>query len=183
MTMIKRISVDWMDGYANTPRFIVELDNPEAAMWPKSTEPAWFNCKGVHLAPYFDDVIRPYFYSDGEPCQGFGGAEFSGIMMDTGKPFKYRGAWSSRAACVNAAFPEDKVVDVSVGYRATAVCAYAFIQAWRAPCATCDFGLAWIDNGDQGEILLPTRHGQLKNMRGVKSVRHLGWAAGRSSGA
>ena len=176
--MIKRISVDWMDGWANNPTFKVELDNPDAKTWPRSDVKAWFNRDGIHLAPYFDDVLRAYFYSTGQPCDGFGGAEFSGIMMDTGEPFKYRGAWSSRAACVNAKFPDDKVVDVTIGYCATAVCAYAFIQAWRAQRATCDFGLAWVDDGDQGEILLPTRNGQLKSMGGVKSVRHLGWAAG-----
>jgi hypothetical protein len=152
------LSVNWMDGYGNSPNF--ELSGVE----PREAASPYEKRGGLHRRNHGDFV--EYFYTDGNPTDGFGGATFEGQLV-TGEAFKYRGAWSSRAACVNKLWPEDPVVDVSCGYRATAVCARVLVNEWARGHATGEygFGLAVVGSGDsnEGGIILPTRRGELKH--------------------
>ena len=150
------IKIDWMDNCGNNPRIKIEgLDSGLAAkLQPK----VWEKRKGLHRCNQHPFVR--YFYSDGQPCSGFGGATFEGTLTD-GTPFKYEGAWSSRAGRINEMWPESKIVDVDVGHMATAVDAAWFLNLWREQ--PTDFGLVWISDGRES-ILRPTRNGgQLKN--------------------
>jgi hypothetical protein len=168
--MIKNVTVDWMDGYANNPRFIVELDCPMPA-YPGHDDPVWTrHGDGLHTAEVGGIVF--YFYTDGKPCEGFGGRRFIGTFTN-GDSFNYKGAWSSRAACVNdLGHPfAPSVVDVTIGYCSTAV-NWADMSDWWYNHPDCGFGLCRVDDGDNGAILLPTRDGKLKNEDGVISQYH-----------
>jgi hypothetical protein len=167
--MIKNVKVDWMDEWGNDPRFIVELDckMPE---WPGEDDPVWTRYEpGYHVAVVGDIVF--YFYTNGKPTDGYGGRPFIGTFANGGG-FSYRGAWSSRAACINGIKPEDSapfVVDVVIGHCATSIDAQKLLDWYLENRYTCDFRLAMVDNGDQGEILLPARmDGSLKNTDRVK---------------
>ena len=116
------IKIDWMKRWANSPRIIVEGVNvPE---YPSETDPIWEKSPdGLHLARKGDFAF--YFFSDGKPTEGFGGRRFAGTFKD-GTTFEYRGAWSSRAGCINAAIDKgnltgEPIVDVVVGSYSTAV--------------------------------------------------------------
>lgn len=164
--MITSLRVDWMKGYANDPRWIVELDT--ADFWPDEDIPGWVNKGGIHTFELFDTVA--YFYSDGKPTDGFAGRRMAGTFMD-GTKFEYRGGWSSRAGCVNATrYPGDWIVDVSCGYRACAVRWVDVLDFWRAH-PELDFGLAQVDcHGEK--LLQPTRNGQVKNPDYAKVILH-----------
>lgn len=165
---IVQVTVDWMENWANDPRFEVTLDSKN--VWPLRTEAVWRKFGGIHLTVTGDDVAH-YFYSDGKPTQGFGGAEFSGTLVD-GTPFVYSGAWSSRASVVNRAVAgEDwlRVVDCTLLHGSDcpgsgAVWASELVAYWRGIRSFVPWGLAWVDVGDHAPILLPTRaDGSLKN--------------------
>lgn len=158
--MIKNVKVDWVDGYANDPSFVVELDGPLPA-YPSKDEPVWERFEdGFHVA-YTGSVVR-YFYTDGKPTQGFGGRPFVGTFQN-GDSFSYRGAWSSRAGCINALEGISlRIVDVSIGHVATAVVS-ADLYNWWVRNPDCGFGLAWVTQPDSEMVLLPTRDGKLKN--------------------
>lgn len=94
-----------------------------------------------------------YFYSDGNPCGGFGGSTFEG-RLTTGESFKYQGAWSSRAAVVNALWPENPIVDVVCGFRGIGMTVHQLFELYQQ-CESVDFGLCALDNDDRGVILAP----------------------------
>lgn len=176
MTRIAKVSVDWMEGWANDPTFRVTLcDTPEKVQfWPAEDEASWIkHPSGIHFAPciVLGAPQVAYFYTDGKPTQGYGGRRFAGTFLD-GSRFEYRGAWSSRAACVNRAFPDSRIVDVSIGNCATAVLASQLIQWFKEHREELDFGLAWVDTGDDAPILLPTRDSETKN-RDQRILKHI----------
>ena len=161
---IARVWVDWRDFYGNlAPEFHVEMKEKPIHFWPEDTDPAWINLNGIHIAIGMYTV--PYFYSDGKPTHGFAGRIFSGTFTN-GDYFSYKGAWSSRAACINKVFPVCPIVDVIIGNRATAVYADDLIQWVTENRNKVDFGLAWVDDGDCAPILQPTRNGMLKSKTG-----------------
>lgn len=162
MNAIKSIQVDWMEGWGNDPHFIVEMEKPVESHFPSMFSKVWTRfADGMHVAEHTDSPLVSYFYSDGKPCDGFGGAVFKGMLKD-GTPFEYKGAWSSRAACVNALDYKTKVVDVTIGMRACAINARDFVDFFKANRENLDFGLAWVDVGDRELICLPTYRGELK---------------------
>lgn len=156
---IKNITIDWMEGWANDPRIIVELEHNQV-MWPDANTPVWHEENGFHIA-VLGSVVR-YFYTDGKPTEGFGGRLFQGTFWN-GDGFSYRGAWSSRAACINACDTLPKIADVVIGSYATGMLVSDICSWFNKNRESCGFGLAWVDDGDMGTILLPTRNGELKN--------------------
>lgn len=155
--MITNIAINWMDGFSNNPSIKIESD--QKVEWPNSDRPVWAKyASGIHVAQLPGSDFVHYFYTDGKPTEGFGGRLFEGRFRDTGDSFRYRGAWSSRAACVNAEMSEGlQVVDVTCDYLATAVRASALIAAWRKM-QNPGFGFAWVDTGDAAPILMPVRN-------------------------
>jgi hypothetical protein len=132
--MTVNIKVDWMKRWANSPRIIVEgIKAPE---YPRETDPIWEKSPdGLHLARKGDFAF--YFVTDGKPTDGYGGRRFAGTFKD-GTTFEYRGAWSSRAGCINQAISKgeltgDYIVDVIVGSCATAVNLSFIDRQWDFP--------------------------------------------------
>lgn len=169
---IKGITIDWMERWANSPRIIVKLDR-EQAMWPDVDTPSWIMREGMHIA-ILGSVVA-YFYTDGKPTQGFGGRIFQGTFLN-GDVFSYRGAWSSRAACINGTAGMPKIVDVVIGNCSTGIFASSIIGFYKEHRDTLPFGLAWVDSGDTGWTLEPTRDGELKQTglsRGTRIVQHI----------
>lgn len=154
--MITNIRIDWMENCANDPRIIIESDKP--VDYPNKDMPVWIRYgSSIHVAQVPGSDFVHYFNTDGKPCDGFGGRIFEGRFKDTGESFKYRGAWSSRAACVNAKmFAGQQIVDVSCGYHSTAVRAHILINAWRKM-KNPGFWFAWVDSSDLAPILMPIK--------------------------
>lgn len=155
-----KVTINWMEGMGNNPDFHIEMELP---LYPKATEPVWEQRDGLHRADS-GDVVR-YFFNDmsGAATHGFGGAEFKGTFKD-GTAFCYRGAWSSRAGCVNREWPDSKIVDVAINKSvASGIKAQAIIDHWRQYKPT--WGLAWCHHTDGEVVLEPTRNGQVKNPR------------------
>lgn len=150
-----RVSVDWMEQWANEPRFLITGVEPPT--WPASTELAWERLSNMHRCDRGPFTL--YFWTDGKPTNGFGGSTFKGRMQD-GTPFEYVGAWSSRAGVVNVLWPDRKVVDVTVGYVATAIQADEIVRWWREN--RPEWGLAWVTDYAGEVVLAPTRDGDLK---------------------
>ena len=67
------IEVNWMDGWANNPEFVVSATDYSG--WPRMHEPAWEKRQSFHRADRGAFVC--YFYTDGKPTTGFGGASAS----------------------------------------------------------------------------------------------------------
>lgn len=122
------VEIDWMRGFSNSPRVILKgIKVPE---YPSKTDPLWEKLEnGIHVARKGDFVF--YFYTDGNPTDGFAGRVFEGTFKD-GSTFKYKGAWSSRAGCVNRVY-RDQIVDVVVGHIATAVTLEFLDRIWNLP--------------------------------------------------
>lgn len=160
---MKKITVDWRDEFANGPDFVIEGDPvfSESMQWRKQD--------GIHLRLHPEGVAE-YFYSDGQPTHGYGGRKFEG-ELEGGERFCYKGAWSSRAGCVNEVFPETPVVDVRWGHHSTAIPVRALLEwhLWNKP----SWGIALVRNTRSGEITVePTRGGSLKNEDYVHVVHH-----------
>ena len=111
-----KININWMKGFGNSPR--IDLEGIKVPEYPSESDPIWEKLSnGLHVARKGHFVF--YFYSDGKPTEGFGGRRFAGTFMD-GTKFEYKGAWSSRAGCVNPVY-RDQIVDVTVGHLSAAV--------------------------------------------------------------
>jgi hypothetical protein len=140
------IKIDWMKRWANSPRIIVE--DIKVPNYPIENYPIWEKSPdGLHLARKGDFAF--YFFSDGKPTEGYGGRRFAGTFKD-GTKFEYVGAWSSRAGCINAAIARgeltgDHIVDVVVGYCATAVNLPFIDRHW-------DFPYEFMRKGDRNEF-------------------------------
>jgi hypothetical protein len=164
-----RIKINWMEKLGNHPRInLTDCTVPDdgGRVYERRGN-------GLHRRDHDDGWVR-YFYTDGQPCGGFGGATFSGTLT-TGEHFEYRGAWSSRAACINALWPEDPIVDVDCGYMATAVTVRKLLMAWAEQMTSVwapDFGFAVVLDGDHGPILQPTRNGKLKMKAPYEEIVH-----------
>lgn len=121
-----KININWMKGFGNSPR--IELQGIKVPEYPSKTDPIWEKLSnGLHVARKGDFVF--YFYTDGRPTEGFGGRMFEGTFKD-GTTFSYKGAWSSRAGCVNPVY-HDQIVDVTVGSIATAVTLEFLDRNWN----------------------------------------------------
>jgi hypothetical protein len=123
--MSATVKIDWMKGWGNAPRIILEgIKVPE---YPAETDPIWEKLSnGLHVAR--KGVFVFYFYSNGKPTEGYGGRRFAGTFKE-GTTFEYKGAWSSRAGCVNPVY-NDPIVDVVVGSIATAVTVEFLDSIW-----------------------------------------------------
>lgn len=159
MTTVK---IDWMKNWANSPR--IELLGIKVPTYPAENDPIWQKtADGLHIAR--KGVFAFYFYSNGKPTEGFGGRRFAGTFMD-GTTFEYKGAWSSRAGCINAAVQAgdlhgDYIVDVVVGSCATAV-----DSSWLLAVAVDqDIDLTF-KNWDTEPVLEPTHKGLMKGDEG-----------------
>ena len=154
------ITINWMEGWVNNPHiYIVGAEMPKHE---HEDMPAWEKRDGIHVSVQ-GDFVR-FFHTYGQPTHGFGGARFAGTFKD-GAKFEYRGAWSSRAGCVNELFPELMVVDVHFRPQGIAghIRAEALIE-WRRQHPECDWGLAWLTETSGEKCLRPTRNGgQFKN--------------------
>lgn len=158
MTTVK---IDWMQRWANSPRIILEgIRVPE---YPSETDPIWQKLdNGLHVAQKGNFVF--YFYSDGKPTEGYGGRRFAGTFQD-GTTFEYRGAWSSRAGCVNEAVRrgqfDNYIVDVVVGSCACAVTA-SFLHT-----LDLHYGVEWMyKDWDTEPVLEPAYLGRFKGDEG-----------------
>lgn len=181
------IEIDWHDKFANLPDFVV-FDHPPPR-WPEMRDAVWLEREGVHRADLHDGRVA-YFYTDGRPIHGFGGARFCGTFVD-GRSFEYTGAWSSRAGVVNAYYPESPIVDVicavpspgggNVVRTHSALRAQILIDWWRE--ANPSWGLVWAKTNDGERILLPTRDGQYGIKPGVTRFAELELIARRPHGA
>ena len=177
-----KVSVNMREGYANTPDFVVS----NIGIYKRPTYP-WYECAGIHRCDEASGLVH-YFYTDGKPCQGFGGAIFEGMFYDL-KPFRYQGAWSSRAGCVNQWYPEDPIVDCGIrdarGWLLSgAVTMEALINAIYAQDDLGAFGLALIRDESKEVTLIPTYvkdgkavskstlHGDRKNIRNLWVPSH-----------
>ena len=160
-----KIEIDWLDHLGNSPEILVS--DAYYPGWPAMHKPVWEKRNGVHRADHGQFVH--YFYTDGKPTNGFGGATFSGMLQD-GTPFKYSGAWSSRASVVNMQWPDRRIVDVTLRgqHRAAAMLASELIAWWMAH--ETDWGLAWVTEPSGESQLCPTRNGLLKGWRPPNSV-------------
>jgi hypothetical protein len=134
--MTATIRINWMKSWANSPRIIVE--GIQVPNYPSETDPIWEKTsEGLHLARKGDFAF--YFVTDGKPTDGYDSRRFAGTFKD-GTTFEYMGAWSSRAACVNAAIKRkelagDYIVDVVCGYYChSAAVELSFIdRLWNTP--------------------------------------------------
>lgn len=151
------IRIDWMKGYSNDPSII--LDGIQVPEYPSASDPIWEKRDNLHRAQKGHFVF--YFYTDGKPTKGFGGRIFEGTFMD-GISFCYRGAWSSRASCVNQAWPMNNIVDVVCGSRSTAVTINFLMQLWNATMPKeidiCPIRL----NRNDGYVYMPMHKGYCK---------------------
>lgn len=129
------ISVNWMKGWGNSPR--IEVKGITVPTWPDESTPIWEKSGGFHRA-----IIGPfvfYFYTDGKPTEGYGGRRFAGTFKD-GTTFEYKGAWSSRAGCMNVSFKDHHIVDVSCGHIATGMLVEFVDEHWNFDSAIQLFG-------------------------------------------
>ena len=160
-----KISVDWMDGYVNFPHFMV-LGAPKRAwigLWEKR--------ETLHRRDDPNGFVQ-YFSTDGRPTEGFGGRIFEGELTD-GTAFKYRGAWSSRAAGVNCLWPESPIVDVFTDdHMATAMTVERLITVYLSQTSGEMFRIGVVDDRDMAPILMALdAAGQLrKSMRAYARV-------------
>lgn len=151
------VKIDWMKRWGNSPRIILEgIKVPE---YPSETDPIWQkNADGLHYARKGNFVF--YFYSNGKPTEGYAGRRFVGTFQD-GTTFEYKGAWSSRAGCINAAVEcgdfDSYIVDIVVGSCACAVTA-SFLYTLELP-----IGISWVckDWGNE-PVVEPAYKGKLK---------------------
>lgn len=134
----------------------------EVPKFPEPDFPVWEKFdNGIHLAR--QGAFAHYFYSDGKPTHGYAGRDFRGTFLD-GSTFHYKGAWSSRAGCVNETLVQGErghipvmdtlIVDVeNAGYydQNTAVLARPLIKALNAQ------GISpWLVR-DRNDILIVTK--------------------------
>lgn len=104
---IKKVRVDWMDGWSNNPRFEVfmegELNQPPNGI-------PWEERSG-HFRREVDDLVDFLYWT--APGEGFGGRTFSLLMAD-GTIKELKGPWSSNSSSLNRKFPDrDPCFEVS----------------------------------------------------------------------
>lgn len=164
--MIKNVTINWMEKYGNDPQIHVDLDGPFPE-YPAQDAPIWKRFDpGFHVAET-GDIVR-YFYTDGKPTVGFGGAEFVGTFLN-GDRFRYIGAWSSRAGCINNLDLGFMIVDVACERMACAVRLTALLD-WLDENPDSEFRFALTHDGREYTVR-PTRNGKLKNDSGVKIIQ------------
>lgn len=121
------VKIDWMRGYGNSPRII--LEGIKVPAWPHKDDPVWQKVDGFHYCRKGPFVF--YFHTDGRPTEGYGGRIFEGTFID-GSTFRYKGAWSSRAGALNRMLRFcEYIVDVSADYCAVAVSADYLCSIWN----------------------------------------------------
>ena len=112
---ILKVDVEWYEGCANDPKFIVHVDKlPET----EELEYELYEYNGKHFLVGEKDGFVSYFCHSPDPKHndgGFGGAVFEVTVKGKGK-VRYVGPWSSRAGVVNKILrhraPPMQVVDV-----------------------------------------------------------------------
>lgn len=148
---VTEVSVDWLDGFGNSPEFRVGMSRI-----PKRHELVYRERGGTYLA-----ILGDYasFLRYDKPGDGFGGRTFE-LRMDDGTTRKLVGPWSSNAADASAAFPETPVVEAvqdGLAFAVTCASVVAWVRENRP-----DFGLAFVDFYGR-RALQPTRLGRTKN--------------------
>lgn len=151
-TRITGLSVNWNERFANRPTLLVEFNGAPPAQ--RTEQGVWVKRGGVHRRD--TGIFVDYFYTDGQPNQGYGGRLFEGIL-DSGVPFKYQGVWSARAAVVNAAWSESPIVDVVWEHTHGALTVESVARFWLENSEHLGFKLGVIDDADVGLRLEPLR--------------------------
>lgn len=91
-----QVSVDWMEGWGNTPNFVIHCSKDNI---PELVKSEFTNHSGlwVHVS---DNGFVHYFAHKGIGNEGgYSGAPFT--FLHNGQIKTRRGPWSSRAGCVN----------------------------------------------------------------------------------
>lgn len=147
-TEIRNVSINWMNEWANRPTIEVKLDS-EAVYGSLP----WEKRDTLHRADFSNGEVH-YFSSDGLPTHGFGGRTFEGKLTN-GQTFKYKGAWSARAAVVNAYWPESPIIDVTIDPHIAGAILVDTLVEWYLENKP-EWGLAVITDGDMAPIIEPT---------------------------
>ena len=96
---IKKVRVDWRDGWGNNPQFEVFMEGDRTQ---SSEGIAWEEREG-HFRREVGDLVDFLYWT--APGKGFGGRTFSLLMMD-GTIKELEGPWSSNSSSLNCKFPD-----------------------------------------------------------------------------
>lgn len=177
MSLLK-VAVNWMDGYANSPSWHVVVDDSVDMDWSKRI---FRKSNGMHVSEDVDLVT--FFYTDGKPTHGFGGREIS-VHLEDGSHVTYKGAWSSRAECVNDEFRGIVIVDGAYYTRTRApedlsrgggtscgIKMSSIVEWWCSQSSSPGWGLAMcVGPNDVSPMLRPTRNGKIKDTRSTEKI-------------
>lgn len=99
------IRVDWMEGWANDPRWTALLSKDD---YPKGEEPIWHIVKhlggsGRTTCRAEKGVVVRYFTHDPRDQAGYGGSVYTATDRN-GVTYSFKGPWSSRSAVINSIF-------------------------------------------------------------------------------
>lgn len=168
---ITSVEVDWMDGWANDPRWIVTLDQPV----PDMDDPRLkHEMRGDLYRADLGDYVH-YIYYKG-PSQGYGGRRMN-IWLADGTLKGLIGGWSSRAGCVNMAWPENMIVDVGVRepeFKYSLTAAAVRMEDFLVFCAQHHIPCALVHHmrGPAEPILLPMRKNPGSASLGLKDEKN-----------
>jgi hypothetical protein len=91
-----KAEVDWMQGWANSPRLIVEVDKTPVHLRYRKKE---VGGETVYFAE--NEGFVAYFSHDPKNERGYGGREFD-ITLEDGSDVTIKGPWSSRCGVMNS---------------------------------------------------------------------------------
>jgi hypothetical protein len=150
MNKIKTLSVDWMERWANRPRWIVSFDSPHSEAYREVGDGLLLSIVGE----------RADFFAYTGPGTGFGGRSFT-ITMADGSTRVLIGPWSSNSGEVNARVPESEHVAEATDDGCMGAVTAAGIARYIDEHPECGFGLAQVTWGDS-IWYEPTRNGAIK---------------------
>jgi hypothetical protein len=101
-------SVEWFDTFGNDPELKLLVDKI-----PDHSELKYESKDGLWVA-YNNGYVSFYYHSGDDKNHGGFGWDTVNITLVDGTKKSLRGPWSSRAGCVNVAFPDRPVVDVCI---------------------------------------------------------------------
>ena len=150
MSKITHLSVDWMEGWGSSPRWIVTFD---------AEAPEVYRDVGDGLLLSVVGERADWFAYTG-PGTGYGGRHFP-ITMTDGSMRVLIGPWSSNSGEVNERLPEAEHVVEAVADNCSTGITVAGIVRYIDEHPDCGFGLAQVTWGDS-IWYEPTRNGALK---------------------
>lgn len=159
------IKIEWMFGFGNTPRIVLEEDLdllPREDLEFEHKDGLWWAIQPNGLVRYFAHSGRDV--NEG----GFGGSSFD--IMHKGQRKTLKGPWSSRAACVNMMLPADKqIADITLYNRnrhpiSIGILASELVNRWSDVDAFLIRALR--NNPEQGPLTASTVYNGLKKPDG-----------------